>query len=617
MSPEQARGEPATLASDMYAFGLMLQEMFTGRLAYPDDVDSAALMERVRRGETLPPTGAPADVAALVQRLTSPLAAERPTARETANRLSWIRDKPRRRLRNLAIAAVLLAVMFGAAKYTIDLARERTLAVAARDDANRRRGQAEDLIGFMLGDLRRQLEPVGRLDILDDVGVKAMDYFAAVSESALSDQELLRKSTALYQIGEVRIAQGNLEGATAPLEDSLALARTLVARNPLDGERLFGLGQSHYWVGFVHWRRQNLEAAREQFQLYLQVAERLTTLDPSRADWQREIAYANSNIGSVLEARGDLNGALERFRGCLAVEEALLARTPDDKELQRSIASSHNAIGAVLRARGNLTEALAEFSAELAIVERLGASEPRNANYRRRMSVSQSYIGDMLAVRGETGAARERYDRAIQVSKELVARDGENRTWHRDLARNQFKLGTLLAHEQPAEAVVVLRRAVASLAALTARDATDLGWQRDLAEARCALGGALLRHREIAAAAREADAALRAMETLVAKNAEDRQAQRIRSLAHALQARVLEASAQSDRARVAWQRSLEAIAPVGQSSSDYQFLEPLALALAGTGRNEESANVVRKLNTMGYQGLSLPARRVAREGRED
>ena len=29
--------------------------------------------------------------------------------------------------------------------------------------------QAEDLIGFMLGDLRKRLEPVGRLEILEDV----------------------------------------------------------------------------------------------------------------------------------------------------------------------------------------------------------------------------------------------------------------------------------------------------------------------------------------------------------------------------------------------------------------------------------------------------------------
>ena len=224
--------------------------------------------------------------------------------------------------RTVAVALLLTAVL-GTAKYTIDLAREKTLAIAARDDADRRRAQAEALIGFMLGDLRKRLEPVGRLDILDEVGDKSMAYFAAVPEATLTDGELLRRSTALYQIGDVRIAQGNLVAATPPLLESLALAKTLVDRNPNDGERLFGLAQSHYWVGFVHFRRNDLLLAEREFQAYLDIATRLTGLDPAREDWQRELAYANSNIGSVLQERGELAGALARFRACLSIEQAL------------------------------------------------------------------------------------------------------------------------------------------------------------------------------------------------------------------------------------------------------------------------------------------------------
>ncbi|MEJ2207362.1 MAG: hypothetical protein P8170_25090, partial [Gemmatimonadota bacterium] len=39
-------------------------------------------------------------------------------------------------------------------------------------------GEAERLIDFMLGDLRGKLEPIGRLDLLDDVGGEAVAYFA-------------------------------------------------------------------------------------------------------------------------------------------------------------------------------------------------------------------------------------------------------------------------------------------------------------------------------------------------------------------------------------------------------------------------------------------------------
>ncbi len=321
MSPEQARGELATPASDMYSFGLLLQELFTGRPPYEPGLDRQALFDKARRGETPAPVGLETDLATLILRLKSLAPSQRPTAFDALERLRWIHARPKRRARRLAVVLAGGVVVLAALKYTTDLARERTAAVAARTEADGRRSQAEGLIGFMLGDLRKKLEAVGRIDILDEVGVKAMDYFAAVPESSLSDEELLRRSTALYQIGTVRVAQGQLEAATRSFEESLSLATALVSRDPNDGNRIFEQAQSRFWVGYVQWRRRNLEAALDHFRTYLGLAERLVGLDPRNADWQLELASANSNLGSVLQEQGDMEGALGRFRACLAIEQ--------------------------------------------------------------------------------------------------------------------------------------------------------------------------------------------------------------------------------------------------------------------------------------------------------
>ena len=50
-------------------------------------------------------------------------------------------------------------------------------AIDARDEARDQRREAEGLIGFMLGDLRDKLEPIGRLDVLDAVGARALAYY--------------------------------------------------------------------------------------------------------------------------------------------------------------------------------------------------------------------------------------------------------------------------------------------------------------------------------------------------------------------------------------------------------------------------------------------------------
>ena len=72
MSPEQARGEPATPASDLYSFGLLLQELYTGRPPYPETGDAAALLDHARRGNVPPPAGLDADLTRLIQRLKAP-----------------------------------------------------------------------------------------------------------------------------------------------------------------------------------------------------------------------------------------------------------------------------------------------------------------------------------------------------------------------------------------------------------------------------------------------------------------------------------------------------------------------------------------------------------------
>ena len=46
------------------------------------------------------------------------------------------------------------------------------VAIEARNEARDQRREAEGLVGFMLGDLRQKLEPLGRLDTLDSVGAQ-------------------------------------------------------------------------------------------------------------------------------------------------------------------------------------------------------------------------------------------------------------------------------------------------------------------------------------------------------------------------------------------------------------------------------------------------------------
>lgn len=78
LAPEQVLGEPLTTAVDVYSLGLVLLEMFTGRLAYPGPPTEAALARLSRQPEI--PDDVPAGWRDLIVAMTARHPGERPDA---------------------------------------------------------------------------------------------------------------------------------------------------------------------------------------------------------------------------------------------------------------------------------------------------------------------------------------------------------------------------------------------------------------------------------------------------------------------------------------------------------------------------------------------------------
>ena len=116
-----------------------------------------------------------------------------------------------RRQRRLAwLAAASLAGM----AITSTLA---VTAIQARDEAREQRRQAEGIVGFMLGDLKDKLEPIGRLDALDAVGSRALDYYQAQDKSSLTDESLAQRSRALTLMGQIAQTRGDWQARSSAM----------------------------------------------------------------------------------------------------------------------------------------------------------------------------------------------------------------------------------------------------------------------------------------------------------------------------------------------------------------------------------------------------------------
>ena len=159
-------------------------------------------------------------------------------------------------------------------------------AYRARDEARRQRGNAEQLVEFMLGDLHSKLLPVGRLDLLDAVATRALKHYASQRAETLSPDELTHRARAYHLLGAIQEQRGSLSTARAAFARGAETTERLLQLSPNNPRNVFEHAQSMFWVGYVAWLERRMPAAETAFLEYLRLARNLHALEPNNRDFQ-------------------------------------------------------------------------------------------------------------------------------------------------------------------------------------------------------------------------------------------------------------------------------------------------------------------------------------------
>ena len=436
MSPEQARGEPATAASDACALGLLLQEIFTGRPPYEPGLSEPLLLVKAADGDTLPVRGIDPDLAVLIRRLKAVAPEARPTAAAAAERLAWIRGKPRRRRLRLLAAAVAAAFVLVGLKYTLDLRRERRAALEARHEAEQEAARADTAARF-LEELFQAADPRqarGRLPDARELLRRGTERLG--KDRDLADQPLLR-ARLLDTLGGIHFGLGLYDEARPLLKEALAIRERLRGReHPEVAETLVRLGllaqRSGKGDAVALFRRAlsirearlgpgHPEVADVLNQLGMTLAahgrfdEAETTLERSLALHERLWGDRDPRVAMVLHNRAGIayyHGRTEEaerlLERALAIREAVL---PDDHP---DLAGSREALALLLQERGETAEAEEILKRLAANAERVyGPEHPELAR-------TLLNLGLACEDRGKHADARRLFERSLTIREKVL-----------------------------------------------------------------------------------------------------------------------------------------------------------------------------------------------------
>jgi len=559
MPPEQALGEGVDERADVYAIGAMLYHVLASVTPYEEDSGLAVLDAVVSRApvslEAREP-GVPLDLLAIVERAMARDPAMRyPSARELADdlrrflsgQLVGAHRYSRRQLLRRWLArhrSVLAVAGIGLAIVAIVAAASVHRVIAARALADQRRADAEELMGFMLGDLRDRLDPLGQVALLDTVAEKARAYYREAPTGSPSDEHLRGLSHA--SVGDVLVARGDTDGAIAAYRESLQVLDRIPTFDPRYRR---DLARVHEKLAGSLLDAGDLEEARAHYRNELEIVAALIAIDPTPETRERVIE-AHRGIGMTLVELGDLAGARAEYERSLAIAETNLAVAGSRPSALRAIALARNALGDVLEQQGDLPGALREFRASLAVVDDLSAREPGNTQWLEDRAVNRNQIGGLLQRLDRPAAALVELRSGLALREQLVARDPAHVAWQRGVFAGHLQIGkALLAQHDPTAALASFRSALAIATRLATRDPSNADWQRNLGVIHDKIGRASLALDDIPEAIASHGRALAIFERLAADSPESTTAQNDAATAHLLRGTARQASGDHGGAR--------------------------------------------------------------------
>lgn len=479
-SPEQIAGAPLTVATDVYALGVLLYRLLTDRSPYDGPLDNDAdLMRAVR--ETTPPlpsalpnvAGAriPHDIDMIVMKALRKEPERRyGSAEQLSNDIqNYLEGRPvlaapdslryrtakflgRHRVAAPAVLAVVLATALGVAA-TLWQARvaerERMRADAQRARAERQFNAVRGLARSVLGELHTAVTRLpGSTAAREILLRRATEYLDALSAESKDNLALRREVAEGYlELATVQGAPGmpNLGDGRAmrtSLEKAVALLDPVAG--PSFGEVADRLALAS---GYTRLANAGMDPVTDRERALIGKARALVE---GVTGPQAETAHAFSVRQEVWDTFAqmqldvpDYPAARTAYEQVLAAAQGAYRLAPGRPLLSRNLSLAYKKLGAVLEVMNAPEDVMPLYEKAMELDRARVAAEPSRPIWRLDLSFSYGAIGAALMAKGDLDGALARYTEAVRLREQVVADDPDDDFAKVSLARGYERLAMI------------------------------------------------------------------------------------------------------------------------------------------------------------------------------
>jgi tetratricopeptide (TPR) repeat protein len=313
-------------------------------------------------------------------------------------------------------------------------------ARSAQTEAEAHRAEAEDLMGYMLGEFVEKLRPLGKLDLLDSISNRALSYLSNPARANDNDNTLAQRAKSLQLLSEVKTARGDPIGANTALLAGREILRRQLESRPSDIGLLKSTGENAFWLGQIHLDQKDWVKAKQYFEEYLHYANRQAIEAPNSIDAWVEQSYAHNNLGTVALRRGDIANAAIEFALSVDLKVKAYGLAPKGKQQASDLADTLSWQATAQARQGKLAQAEILYSQQLRLLQNLREDFPGETVWAKELATAWSRQSELKQALGDLTASHQSAQEALKLLESSVGIDPSNRNWQRGLSVAELRL---------------------------------------------------------------------------------------------------------------------------------------------------------------------------------